>query len=448
MNLLPRWLLAAILAGPCAGLAACARYGPLPLPAKPDLAGSLIGLRHGGVSFDAPLSVSEVAVLAVQNNPDLRAVRAQHGVAQAQLLQAGLLPNPQATGAILPLVAGLGTTTAWNAGLSEDIRSLITLSTRRRSARESAKQIDAQILWQEWQVIGQARLLAVDLIEGERSLRLFVEARDLLAARAERSRRALAAGNATVAATTPDIVALQAARVQVDDLQRLQLSRRHQLNALLGLAPNVAVPLNATPDLPSFATGTVERLLPTLTERRPDLVALRFGYAAEDAKLRTAIVSQFPNLAFGVTGGSDNSNIRNIGPQISPELPIFNQNQGNIAIERATRQQLHDEYQARLDAAYGAAARLLTELQQLEEQYRASTAGTDQLRATVRTVDQAYQAGNFDERSYVDLRGSLLAKEIEAVKLEQVLLEQRVILRTLIGSNLPVSLGNDLTKGS
>jgi len=104
-------------------------------------------IRGVQLEFDAPLTVSEVAVLAVQNNPDLRAVRQQHGVAQAQLLQAGLLPNPQVTGAMLPLVAGLGTTTAWNAGISEDIRSLITLSTRRRSARESARQVDAQIVW-------------------------------------------------------------------------------------------------------------------------------------------------------------------------------------------------------------------------------------------------------------------------------------------------------------
>lgn len=437
MNLLPRWLLAAILAGPCAGLAACARYGPLPLPAKPDLAGSLIGLRHGGVSFDAPLSVSEVAVLAVQNNPDLRAVRAQHGVAQAQLLQAGLLPNPQATGAILPLVAGLGTTTAWNAGLSEDIRSLITLSTRRRSARESAKQIDAQILWQEWQVIGQARLLAVDLIEGERSLRLFVEARDLLAARAERSRRALAAGNATVAATTPDIVALQAARVQVDDLQRLQLSRRHQLNALLGLAPNVAVPLNATPDLPSFATGTVERLLPTLTERRPDLVALRFGYAAEDAKLRTAIVSQFPNLAFGVTGGSDNSNIRNIGPQISPELPIFNQNQGNIAIERATRQHLHDEYLARLTAATSQVRAMLAEIDLLSHQLENARREIPAIAHAAQAASAAFYAGILDERSYVDLVSARLIKEQQIVTIEQLLLEQQIAIATLIGAGMP-----------
>src|SRR6202011_5890302 len=78
-------------------LAACARSGELPLPTRPELAGSLAALRHENVNVAAPLSVSEVALLAVQNNQDLRAARAQHGVAQAQILQAGLLPNPQVT---------------------------------------------------------------------------------------------------------------------------------------------------------------------------------------------------------------------------------------------------------------------------------------------------------------------------------------------------------------
>ncbi len=72
-------------------------------------------------------------VLAVQTSPDLIASRAQHGVARAQLLQAGLLPNPILTGAILPLIAGVGNTNAWNAGLSTDVTALSTLRARRRS---------------------------------------------------------------------------------------------------------------------------------------------------------------------------------------------------------------------------------------------------------------------------------------------------------------------------
>lgn len=418
-------------------LAGCASSGDLPLPVRPELAPSLATLDHGGLNVATALTVSQVALLAVGNDPDLRAVRARHGVAQAQLLQSGLLPNPQITGTALPLVAGIGTTMAWNAGISEDIRSLITLSSRRQAAKDDAAQVDAEIIWQEWQVIGQARLLAVDLIEGGRVLVLLERNRDLLASRYARSRNAVAAGNATLSASTPDLAALQTVTAQINDLRRQQMARRHQLNALLGLAPEVDVALSGTPDLPAWNPDAVIATLPDLASRRPDLIALRFGYHSQNAKTRTAILSRFPNLTFGVTGGSDNANVRNFGPQISLELPIFNQNQGNIAIAQATRQQLHDEYAARLTAATGQVRAMLAEIGLLSRQL--DSVRRD-LAVTLRAASQAeaaFKAGNLDERSYVDLVSARLTKEQEIVTIEQSLLEQQVAIATLTGAGMP-----------
>jgi hypothetical protein len=59
------------------------------------------------------------------------------------------------------------------------------------------------------------------------------------------------------------------------------------------------------------------------------------------------------------------------------------------------------------------------------------------LRDATTVADRAYAAGNLDERSFVDLYASILAKEIEALKLEQTLVEQRIVLQTLIGSDIP-----------
>jgi outer membrane protein, heavy metal efflux system len=418
-------------------LAACAAPAALPLPTRPGLVTDLADLRHEEIRPAPSLTVSQVALLAVQNNQDLRAVRAQHGVAQAQMLQAGLVPNPLLTGTFLPLVAGFGTTPAWTASLSQDIRALITLSSSRTAARASAGQVDAQILWQEWQVIGQARLLAVDIIEAERLLALLVRNRDLFAARYTKSQRAVAAGNETLTVSAPDLAALQTITTQINDQQRLQLARRHQLNALLGLAPEVAVPLDRTPDIPAWNPDAVVQSLPTLAERRPDLVALQFGYRAQNAKLRTAILSRFPNLAFGVAGGSDNNNVRNAGPQITLELPIFNQNQGNIAIETATRQQLRDEYAARLTAAFGQVRAMTAEIELLTHQLQAVRRDADATRQVARQAETAFNAGNLDERSYVDLVSARLTKEQEVVAIEQSLLDQQVAIATLIGAGMP-----------
>jgi outer membrane protein TolC len=418
-------------------LTGCAATSPLELPRQASLATNTNALRHDGFALTQPFTIAETTALAVQNNPDLIATRAQHGVAQAQVLQAGLLPNPQVTSAYLPLVAGVGTTSAWNAGIGEDIRSLITLSSTHRAAQASADQIDAQILWQEWQTIGQVRLLCVDIIEADRTLALLRQNGELLAGRYRKSRQAMMAGNETLTGSTPDLAAWQAITTQIHDQERQQLARRHQLNALLGLAPEVMLTLSPTPDIPPWNPDAVMAELPALTEHRPDLVALQLGYRAQNAKLRTAILSRFPNLTIGITGGSDNSNVRNFGPQVTLELPVFNQNQGNIAIETATRQQLHDEYAARLTAAVGQVQAMVAEINLLTRQLdgvRSELAGTRQVASR---AEAAFKAGNIDERSYVDLVSTRLAKEQEVVTIEQSLLDQQVAIATLVGAGMP-----------
>jgi outer membrane protein TolC len=425
------------LLGLCLVQAACAQYQPLPLPRHPALASSVAALQHGGQALPRSLTLADVSMLAVRNNPDLRAARTQHGVAQAQLLQAGLPPNPQLTASILPLVAGPATTTAWNAALSYDFKSLVTLSTRRRAAREAARQVDAQLLWQEWQVIGQARLLAIDVIEGDHSLEVLKRNRALLAERQRRSRDALAAGNATLSSVAPDIAAFQAAQTQVNDLERQQLARRHQLNALLNLAPDVPLPLDSAPDLPPLDADAIIAALPTLADRRPDLIALQLGYRSQDGKLRTAILAQFPNLTFGITGGSDNSNVRNIGPQIGLELPVFDHNQGNVAIEQATRQQLHDEYAARLSAADGQVRAMLAEIGLLRRQLAITRRDLASTAQAARAATTALGTATLDERSYVELVSAHYAKEQEVIAIEQSMLEQEVAIATLIGAGMP-----------
>ena len=262
-----------------AALTGCASYAPLPLPGEAGLAPSVRELA-GAPAHDR-LTVADITVLALENNPDLRATRAQHGVAQAQLLQAGLLPNPNITGAILPLAAGPGSTFAWNAGLSTDVTALITLSARRRSAAASAQQVDAQIVWQEWQTVGQARLLAVDIIEGGQILALLQRQVDLLSSRVDRSRQAVAAGNATLTTLAPDVAAQQIRASYSFRIRRgwccpSGISSRR----CLAWRPMRRCRSPSAMDLPPLDLVEARRALPTLADRRPDLVALRLGYAA------------------------------------------------------------------------------------------------------------------------------------------------------------------------
>ena len=431
-------------------LTACQTYEPVPLDDSPDLLPDVASLKIspselplpelGSHPFDPsrPLDMDEVAMIAVVNNPDLKAMRGQVGVAEAQAFAAGLLPNPQLSVAYGVLITGVGaTTSSATATLGEDIVPLLTRSARRRAASANERSVRLNLLWQEWQIVSQARTLFARAVELDRQRALIDEYRKLFSDRYQSSNTAMQQGNEILPTVVSDLAALQAVETQLHDIEQTILKNRHDLNALLGLAPEVQLRLADKVSAPAIDTPKLTAILRDLARRRPDLLALMAGYEAEEEKLRQAIIEQFPKLNVAPNYTNDTTPVYTAGPTLTISLPIFDRNQGNIAIERATRQHLHDEYQARLDTAYGAASRLITELQLIEAQYQASRASIRRLRDAAAVADRAYAAGNLDERSFVDLHASLLAKEIESLKLEQTLVEQRIVLQTLIGSDIP-----------
>jgi outer membrane protein TolC len=436
------------IALPAALLAGCQSYAPLPLDPKPKLARQLADLDFGPASAGwgraaidpgRPLGIAAVSLLAVENNPDLTAARAAHGVAEAQALQAGLLPNPSMTSQVTPILGGPGSATGWMVGFSQDVKALVTLNAARRGAAFAARQVDADLLWQEWQLIGKVRLLVVDVVEGDRVRDLLAAQRRLFAERYRRSSQAVAQGNLPLSAAAPDLSALSDLDKTIGDLDRPQQTRRHDLNALLGLGPEVELRLAADIPLPPLDPAAIERQLLQLPDRRPDLLALQLGYAAQEEKLRGAILAQFPTLVIGVLGGSDTTSVLSGGPSVTLDLPVFNHNQGNIAIERATREKLRDEFTARLTTAVSEVKALRAAQALIERQLVAATARLPQAEAAARDAEAAYRAGNLDERGYVDLVTALLTQRQNILALEQALLEGRVATATLVGAGMPVA---------
>lgn len=427
--------------GACVLLSGCATYHPLPLPEQvaptPEVVGS---------TANSQLSMADVERQVLLNNPDLRTARAQHAVAQAQMLQASLLPNPSLNGSAGYLISGVGDATAWTAGISENIQSLITLRPRREAARAQAAEVDATLLWEEWQVIGKARLLMVDIVEDERLLEVQQLALQRLEQRSERLRHSVAQGNSENLTAAPDLAAAADAQASLDDLQRQLLSQRHALAALMGLAPDATIALQPRIDLGPVDVAQVRQQAETLAQRRPDLIALQLGYRAQEAQVRAAILAQFPPLSFGYSASQDNSRVRNGGPAITFDLPIFDRNQGNIAIERATRQQLHDEYSVRLQTSRDEVLALLAEHRQLDAQRAALIPlQTDALHRMVQ-ADSAWHAGLIDIRSYVDIATTVSTRQAAMITLEKSQYEGQVALATLLGAGMPDALPHEVTE--
>ena len=431
-RLVSRTALAAVLAA----VAGCATYAPRPLDTQVAASTSVADLRHAA-TLPARLGIADIERLALDNNPELIAARTQHGLSQAQLRSAGILPNPVFNASYQDVLSGPGMFAALAAGLSQDLKSLITLSSKRHAAQKAGESVDATILWQEWQTVGKARLSAVDLIEGDKQLALLRANAALWHERIGRGRQALAQGDATLATLAPDLAAGSDAQKLADDFERQQQTRRRDLNLLLGLTPQVKLDLSDAVALPDLHVDAIRRDLPSVANRRPDLIALQLGYQAQEEKVRGAVLAQFPLFLLGYAYGRDTSNVRSLGPQLTMDLPVFDRNQGNISQEQATREQLHAEFSARLIAAKSEVDALLADHALLQTQLDSKRQLLVEIDPIATRAEAAYRNGDIDERSYVDLQTTRNAKRQEILALELTLLEQQVAIATLVGAGMP-----------
>jgi outer membrane protein TolC len=181
--------------------------------------------------------------------------------------------------------------------------------------------------------------------------------------------------------------------------------------------------------------------LQALPQRRPDLRALATGYQAEDQRYRAALLAQFPALNLGFLRTRDASNVNATGLAVSFSLPVFNRNRGNIAIELATRQRLHDEYDVRLTTARNDAQRIVDQQAPDAARARAIDVELAALQQVLNQSDLAYRAGNADVLVYTAARAALLAKQLERITLQQTRMEQQIALHTLLGVDMQDATG-------
>jgi outer membrane protein TolC len=411
-------------------LAGCQHYAPLPLPDKIDLTDRL------QAQAVQPLDMTAVATVAVLNNPDLRTARAKARIAQAQAFAAGILPNPQLTANFDPAIGGGSVVPGYGLGISYDIQALVIQPARLAAANAARDQARLDLLWQEWQTVAQARNLYVQRINASEKRELYAAAETRYATQAERSGRALQVGDVTFDTAGIDLAALLDVRAQLTTAERSASQAEYSLRTLLGVSPLIEVPLQplALPPIPDRAA--LEAALARVAQLRPDLRALQFGYQSQEQNLRKAVLTQFPTLSLGVGTANDTTNVHTLSLGATLNLPLFDRNQGDIAVQRATREQLRAEYQARLDQATGDAFRIWTEMQQLGRAIADIESRLPDLQVAADNAERAYLAGDLPALTYVTLQSAVLNRQSEISDLRQSLWSDAIALSSVIGTQI------------
>ena len=397
------------------------------------------------------LSPDEAAVLAVLVHPTLRALRDREKLARAQLLQAGLLPNPELSASLEPVVGGdtAGRVTAFGLGLGWDLAPLFSRPAKLDAARAHARSINLGVAWQEWRTAENARLQLYRLTLGRRRAAVAKKRASTLQRVFDQLQRGVDHQVSTIADLAEAATALRQGRVDLEEADAAVQEGGLALHRALGL-PNIFRVRPAGDIRPPLleAIPSVPELVSDLEQRRLDLQALRLGYASQEADVRAAIRAQFPRIEVRFTGARDTDGVATIGPEITLALPFLDRHKARIARARATRKQLFDEYAARLFAARSEIARLVQQAGALSHRIARTD---DAIQALSRLAEQYRAAADRGVAGILDserARARGQGKILEKLALQEKFTEIEIALEIASGRVLVPDAGRDGKAGA
>jgi len=384
------------------------------------------------VDLSAPLTPQGVAALAVVNNPDLMALRARAGIADAQAFAAGLLPDPVFSAGAQKVLSGPDNLPSLLGALGFDLGALRTRAVTRERANAEALQVRLDLAWAEWQTAGQARIEAARVVGLGRLVTLSQLSET--ATRTQQVRLAQAAARGDVSASEAETARIAAfdAGERLRAAQRELLAAQQQLARLLGLPPDTLLAL-APVALPEVALPPA-RLFALATANRTDLAALRAGYVAQEAAVHKAVLDQFPTLGLSINGDRDSTGNFLLGPSISFTLPLWNRNQGGIATGRATREALRLEYDARLFQTRADIAAASAGIDLSRRQLDAAQTGLAGSQTLAAASAQAAARGDLSAATAMTADQALRDRELLVAQSILAIREQTIALELLSGT--------------
>jgi len=422
-------------------LSGCASYHAVPLAtavAPADAQLSVLAakidrpfLKPQTIDLSAPLTPNALAVIAVLENPDLKALRTKASVVDAQAFAARLLPDPTAQVGTDKVLSGPDGFMALAGQLGFDLSMLRTRAAQRAKNTALASQVRADIAWAEWQTACNARLQGARVV----ALRAQLPLAQASAAATQQlyDHAARAADRGDIARGDLDgkrLAALDAANV-LRSLERDLAAARLELNRMLGLAPEAMLTLGAADA--GVPLPQNDQLVTHALEQRLDLQALRKGYDAAEADARVAVIQQFPNLSLNLNSARDTANNKTIGSQIGFTLPVWNRNRGGFAIANATREQLHAEYDARLFQTRADIAAAMSALGVLARQRADLNAQMPALSRSADAANRAAARGDLAHAIAETALQTLRDRKFALLQLDQAAAEQLIALELLSG---------------
>jgi cobalt-zinc-cadmium efflux system outer membrane protein len=323
------------------------------------------------------LTAQEVPELALLNNPELQAAFRDIGIARAELVQAGLLSNPSLAVAFrLPAGGGL---TAIDLDLAQNIADLWLIPVRKKVAERGLDRTILEVVRRATELAAKARSDYYAALGADERLRISRENLDITRKTLEltKFRRQAGAGSELDVNLARGVVL--EGQLHVDQARLAAAEARRTLATTLGLVSDAQalVLADGLPDPPDYLLS-LERLVGAALAERTDVQALRNAVRAAKERLILEHRQVFPTVEIGLSlerdargpthdrdiladtarssiaagrltapeieprSARDADQDLTLGPGLALELPVFDQNQAQIAraryeFERAER---------------------------------------------------------------------------------------------------------------
>jgi cobalt-zinc-cadmium efflux system outer membrane protein len=339
------------------------------------------------VSFDDGLSEDEAVTLALWNNAAFQETLADLGLSRADLVQAGMLPNPTLS-MLFPVGAKPFELTA-----KYPLEAFWLRPRRVAAAKLDYERTAHRLVQSGLDLIRDVRLACADLGLANQRLVLAETTEKLNRAIAEQARARLRAGEASE---------LETASANIDTLQaREQFARatqdaslaRERLRFQMGLGVDHWQGSLRESPVPTGLSRDVSVLVTNALAVRPDLRAAELGLAAAGKRLGLA-KTEIYTFTIALNAKEVGADFL-AGPGLDIPVPIFNQNQGGIAQAQAKFEKAARQYITVRDRIVLEVREAHTRLAQAQESHdQWQTHILPQLEESARLAEKSYAAGN------------------------------------------------------
>ena len=292
------------------------------------------------------LGADEAVQIALLNNRNLQATYEELGVAQAEVVQAGLLRNPIFDAEIKFVERGGGT--GLELAVVQDFLDVFFIPLRKRIAENAFEAAKLRVTGAVLDLVGQVRTGYFAYAAAEQTLELRQSVVTATEASYDLATRLRAAGNITELDLANERALYEQAKLDLARAETNVLDTRERLNVLLGLWGERVSWTGAKrlPDPPAgeIATDDIER---HAVEASLELAAARREVEAAGRTLglqRTFAL--LPEAEAGVSAEREPEGEWAVGPAFSLPIPLFDQGQAATLAARSDFQRARQQYAA------------------------------------------------------------------------------------------------------